>query len=67
MDSQQSLTINGNVFSFETGETILDVATRHDICIPTLCYLKNALPAGACRICAVEVEGAQSLTPLGVG
>jgi predicted molibdopterin-dependent oxidoreductase YjgC len=63
MDSQQTLTINGNVFSFETGETILDVATRHDISIPTLCYLKNALPAGACRICAVEVKGAQSLMP----
>ncbi len=63
MDSQQTLTINGNVFSFEPGETILDVATRHDISIPTLCYLKNAIPAGTCRICAVEVEGAQSLMP----
>ena len=63
MDSQQTLTINGNVFPFEPGETILDVATRHDISIPTLCYLKNTIPTGACRICAVEVKDAQSLMP----
>ncbi len=63
MDSQQTLTINGNAFSFEPGETILDVASRHDISIPTLCYLKNTIPTGACRICVVEVKGARSLVP----
>ncbi len=26
--------------------------------IPTLCYLKKVSPTGACRVCAVEVEGA---------
>ena len=63
MDSEQTLTINGNVFSFEPGETILDVAGRHDIRIPTLCYLKHTTLTGACRICVVEVKGARSLMP----
>jgi len=53
--------INGNEFSFEPGETILEVARRNNIDIPTLCYLKGAIPTGSCRICVVEVEGARSL------
>ena len=63
MDFPQTVTINGNVFSFEPGETILDVARRHDIRIPTLCYLKHTTLTGACRICVVEVKGARSLMP----
>jgi len=42
-------------------KTILEIATRNEIYIPTLCYLKGASPTGACRICLVEVEGAKSL------
>jgi len=61
MAEQSIIVINGNGFSFEPGESILDVAHRNSIDIPTLCYLKNATPTGACRICVVEVEGARSL------
>jgi len=61
MDAQPSITLNGNTFSFTPGETILEVARRHDIDIPTLCHLKRATPTGACRICMVEVEGARTL------
>ncbi len=61
MDSQPTIFINGHEFTFESGETILDVARRHHIDIPTLCHLKGATPTGACRICVVEVEGARSL------
>ena len=61
MDPQETITINGQEFSFAPGETILEIATRHGIYIPTLCYLKGASPTGACRICLVEVEGAKSL------
>jgi len=53
--------INGNRFSFEPGETILEVARRNSIDIPTLCHLKGATPTGACRVCVVEVQGARSL------
>jgi len=39
----------------EAGETILTVARRHGIAIPTLCHHDGLEPAGACRICVVEV------------
>lgn len=56
MSSQNTIVINGREFSFETGDTILEVAQRNGIEIPTLCYLKGAAPTGACRVCVVEVE-----------
>lgn len=37
------------------GETILDVAHRHGIEIPTLCYHQSVSPMGICRLCIVEV------------
>ena len=61
MAEQKTITINGNPLPFEQGETILEVARRNSIDIPTLCYLKGTLPHGACRICVVELEGAEKL------
>ncbi len=61
MDSGNMIGINGHEFTFFAGETILQVARRNGIEIPTLCYMKNAAPTGACRICLVEVEGARAL------
>ena len=61
MTAENSIAINGNEFSFEPGETILEVARRHDIDIPTLCHLKGASPTGVCRVCVVEVAGADKL------
>jgi len=46
-----------------SGETILQVAEREGLKIPTLCYLKGLSPTGSCRICVVEVEGQANLTP----
>ena len=63
MESQHSMTINGNPLSFSLGETILDVARRNSIDIPTLCHLKGASPTGVCRVCVVEVAGARNLLP----
>lgn len=40
-------------------ETILTVAKRYGVYIPTLCHLDGLTPAGACRICIVEVERAR--------
>ncbi|MGA1867530.1 MAG: 2Fe-2S iron-sulfur cluster-binding protein [bacterium] len=39
----------------QKGETILDVASRYGIYIPTLCYHPSVTALGACRICLVEV------------
>lgn len=61
MSFENSITINGVEYSFEPGETILQIARRNSIDIPTLCYLKGASPTGACRMCVVEVEGAKAL------
>ena len=63
MGTQETIVINGNEFGFDPGETILEVARRNNIDIPTLCHLKGTTPTGACRICVVEVEGADSLMP----
>ncbi len=60
MGEQNTITINGNEFEFEPNQTILDVARRNSIDIPTLCHLKHTTPTGACRMCVVEVEGARS-------
>jgi predicted molibdopterin-dependent oxidoreductase YjgC len=61
MSTQQQITIDGNQYGFESGEAILQVAVRKGIKIPILCYLKGTNPAGACRMCLVEVKGARSL------
>ena len=52
-----SLTIDGKSVQVEVGSTILEAAATVGIKIPTLCYLQKVSPTGACRICAVEVEG----------
>jgi predicted molibdopterin-dependent oxidoreductase YjgC len=53
--------INGKEFEFQSGETVLDVATRNDIYIPHLCYHIKTGKAGKCRACIVEVEGMKGL------
>jgi len=52
-----SLTIDGKNTSVLPGTTILEAAQGIDIKIPTLCWLQKVSPTGACRICAVEIEG----------
>jgi len=61
MSSKNIIIIDGQEYSFIPGETILQVAQKNGIDIPTLCYLKGTSPTGACRICLVEVEGAKTL------
>ena len=55
------ITINENKLTFEPGDTILEVAQRNNIDIPTLCHLKNTLPNKACKICLVEIKGESDL------
>jgi predicted molibdopterin-dependent oxidoreductase YjgC len=55
------IVIDGKELSFEPGETVLEVARRNGIDIPTLCHLKGTIPTGACRVCVVEVQGARAL------
>lgn len=49
--------INGREVEFSANETILDVARRNDVHIPTLCELHDIDHApGTCRVCLVEVH-----------
>ncbi|WP_459924349.1 2Fe-2S iron-sulfur cluster-binding protein, partial [Desulfatiferula olefinivorans] len=61
MATKNIIVIDGRELLFEPGETILSVARRNNIDIPTLCHLKGTTPTGACRICVVEIDGARSL------
>ena len=48
--------IDGQVVSATTGETVLSVAKRNSIEIPSLCHHQALLPSGACRLCVVEIS-----------
>jgi predicted molibdopterin-dependent oxidoreductase YjgC len=53
----QELNLDGQMVSFEPGETLYRIARRAGERIPTLCYDDRLEPLGACRLCVVEVEG----------
>ncbi len=53
--------VNSKNIKAHKGETILEALTRNGIKVPTLCNTKGLSPTGACRICAVEVEGFKNL------
>jgi heterodisulfide reductase subunit A len=50
-----TLTIDGQKLQGEEGQTILDVAQKAGIEIPTLCHHPVLSPYGACRLCVVEI------------
>lgn len=51
------LTINDKEIEAPKRSTILEVARKHGIDIPTLCYHEALGPYGVCRLCVVEVSG----------
>ncbi len=57
----QTLSINNISVEVPGGTSVLDAARRAGIRIPTLCYVEGLQAIGACRVCVVEVEGAQNL------
>ncbi|MGK0482306.1 MAG: putative molibdopterin-dependent oxidoreductase YjgC [Planctomycetota bacterium] len=59
----RALELNGRSIPFQAGETILEVAQRAAVDIPTLCHDPRLEPVGACRTCLVEVEGQRRLVP----
>jgi bidirectional [NiFe] hydrogenase diaphorase subunit len=50
-----TLTINGEKYSAERGQTVLQVARDNGINIPTLCNNEAIEPYGSCRLCIVEI------------
>lgn len=49
--------LNGNEIEAAQGATILEVARKQGVDIPTLCYHEALGPYGVCRLCVVEVSG----------
>jgi NADH dehydrogenase/NADH:ubiquinone oxidoreductase subunit G len=48
--------IDGQTVTAVPGMTVLEVAQKHGIYIPTLCHHEKLEPFGGCRLCIVEVE-----------
>jgi predicted molibdopterin-dependent oxidoreductase YjgC len=53
------LTIDGRKITTSEERTILEAATENGIYIPTLCFHKRLSTLGSCRMCLVEIEGAE--------
>jgi formate dehydrogenase alpha subunit len=53
------LTIDGRELTGRPDQTILEVAKENGITIPTLCYHPRLSLLKSCRICLVDVEGAE--------
>ena len=56
-----SLHVNNVKVQVPEGKTILQAVEQAGFKVPTLCYVQDKTPQGACRVCVVEVEGARTL------
>ncbi|MFX1355936.1 MAG: sulfide/dihydroorotate dehydrogenase-like FAD/NAD-binding protein [Promethearchaeota archaeon] len=57
MSKKLSFKIDNKIVEFSEGQTILQVAKKAGIYIPTLCYIEDLKPYGGCRLCTVKVVG----------
>jgi NADPH-dependent glutamate synthase beta subunit-like oxidoreductase/ferredoxin len=59
--SKVTLTLDNKTITADSERTILEAALDNGIYIPHLCSHENLLPAGACRMCVVRVQGTDSV------
>jgi [NiFe] hydrogenase diaphorase moiety small subunit len=52
-----TLTVDGKAIAAQPGQTILEAADQAGLYIPRLCWMKDLLPYGSCRVCTVRVNG----------
>jgi formate dehydrogenase major subunit len=62
-DNSLNIILNGNIVKGFPGETILELANRNGIEIPTLCNDDRLEPFTSCYLCVVEVEGMRGHQP----
>jgi len=62
-DQYLNIILDGKIVKGNPGETILQLATRHGIEIPTLCNDERLEPYSSCFVCVVEVEGMRGHQP----
>lgn len=55
--------LEGEPYDVAEGSTILAALTRAGQVVPHLCHDPRLAPAGACRLCVVEVEGHEGTVP----
>jgi len=55
------LVIDGKEVEVPAGTTVLEAAEQAGIHIPRLCYDRELVPYGACRLCVVEIKGMRNL------
>ncbi|HRZ77778.1 MAG TPA: 2Fe-2S iron-sulfur cluster-binding protein, partial [Bacteroidales bacterium] len=63
MSDNLNVILNGKAVLGQPGETILQLANRHGISIPTLCHDPRLEPFSSCFVCVVEVEGMRGMQP----
>ncbi|MDO4529567.1 MAG: FAD-dependent oxidoreductase [Lachnospiraceae bacterium] len=59
--SEIKIIIDGIECVAQSGETVLDIAKKNGIYIPTLCHDESVAKYGACGLCLVEGEGLPKL------
>lgn len=62
-NAKVKVTIDGKSYRVPGGLTILEVAQKNGVDIPTLCTLEGLAPFGGCRMCIVEIEGIRGFRP----
>lgn len=62
-DNLYNILIDGKIVKGIPGETILELARRHGIEIPTLCNDDRLEPFTSCYVCVVEIEGMRGHQP----
>jgi formate dehydrogenase beta subunit len=58
-----TLTIDGRDIQAQKGSSILEAALSEGIYIPHLCHHPDLPPVGSCRLCVVEIKGADNPLP----
>ena len=58
-----TFTLNGQAATGAPEETLIQIAQRHGIEIPHLCYQEGMRADGNCRACVVEIKGERVLAP----
>jgi formate dehydrogenase major subunit len=63
MEKSLNIELDGKITKAYTGESILQLAKREGIEIPTLCNDSRLEPFSSCYLCVVEVEGMRGHQP----
>lgn len=63
MENVVNIILNGKSVQGKPGESIIDIANRNNIAVPTLCHDPRLEPFSSCYLCVMEIEGMKSLQP----